>query len=264
MMAHLPLAFLEEKPSSALIICLGMGTTFRSALSWNIKTTAVELVPSVRDSFGYYFDDAEAILNNPLGAIVVDDGRRFLKRTGESYDIITIDPPPPPEAAGSSLLYSEEFYALVKKRLKPHGILQQWFPCGELKILQAVARSLSNAFPYVKVYKSAEGWGFHFLASNRPIEVPSAQTMLSRIPRTAKKDLAEWFLFKDEITLLRFFRLMLSQEIPFSALLNADQSISITDDRPFNEYFFLRRTHDSLRGRYKVVICEPAPAKSVP
>jgi spermidine synthase len=129
-MAHLPLAFLQNKPVSSLVICFGMGTTYRSLLSWNIEATAVELVPSVVDAFAYYFDDADLILNNPMGKIVIDDGRRFLMRTSETFDVITIDPPPPVEAAGSSLLYSEEFYDLVKLHLNEGGILQQWFPYG--------------------------------------------------------------------------------------------------------------------------------------
>src|SRR5207302_6364144 len=47
MMAHLPLAFLDLPPQDALVICFGMGTTFRSLRSWGIPVTAVELVPSV-------------------------------------------------------------------------------------------------------------------------------------------------------------------------------------------------------------------------
>ena len=47
MMVHLPLALLQRPPANVLIICFGMGTTFRSALSWHIQSTAVELVPSV-------------------------------------------------------------------------------------------------------------------------------------------------------------------------------------------------------------------------
>jgi len=130
-MAHLPLAMREEQPESALVICFGMGTTFRSLLTWDIRTTAVELLPSVADAFRYYHDDAEAILRSPKARIVIDDGRRFLARSRESFDVITVDPPPPAEAAGSSLLYSEQFYDLVKLRLKPDGILHQWFAFGE-------------------------------------------------------------------------------------------------------------------------------------
>ncbi len=130
-MVHLPLAFHLGKPESALIICFGMGTSYRSALSWDIDTTAVELVPSVTKAFGFYHTNAAQILANPKGHVVIDDGRRFLRRTREKFDVIVIDPPPPVETAGSSLLFSAEFYALAKQHLNPHGILQAWFP-GEI------------------------------------------------------------------------------------------------------------------------------------
>ena len=64
-MVHLPLAFHEGRPESALVICFGMGTTFRSALSWDIDTTVVELVPSVAKAFGFYHADAARAVNTP-------------------------------------------------------------------------------------------------------------------------------------------------------------------------------------------------------
>ena len=44
-----------------LIICFGMGTTFRSALSWGIPVTVVELVPKVPKLFPYYHPDGRAL-----------------------------------------------------------------------------------------------------------------------------------------------------------------------------------------------------------
>ena len=176
-MVHLPLAFHQGPPESALIICFGMGTTYRSALSWNIDTTAVELVPSVPKMFGFYHADAEQVRDNPKGRIVIDDGRRFLRRTHEKFDVIVIDPPPPVEAAGSSLLYSREFYELAKQHLKPHGILQAWFPGGENVTVQAVVRSVHESFPCVRSFPSVEGWGLHLLASLEPIEALDARAI---------------------------------------------------------------------------------------
>lgn len=243
-MAHMPLAFYQGRPESALVICFGMGTTYRSLLSWDIETRAVELVPSVKKAFGYYFDDAESLLKNPKGKIIVDDGRRFLKRTSKSFDVITIDPPPPIEAAGSSLLYSKEFYYLAKNRLNKGGILQQWFPGGELKILQAATRSLIEVFPYVKIYASVAGWGVHFVASMSPIQTPTVDEMMSRLPDAAQNDLMEW---NAHIGFRKFVTMILSKEIPVSEILNNDKSIFITDDKPYNEYFVLRRLWDGLK-----------------
>jgi len=127
-MAHLPLALHGGRPGSALVICFGMGTTYRSLLSWGVNTTAVELVPGVIKVFGYFHGDAASVMKDTNGHVVIDDGRRFLLRGKKKYDVITVDPPPPVEAAGSSLLYSEEFYALVNEHLNPGGMFQQWVP----------------------------------------------------------------------------------------------------------------------------------------
>jgi predicted membrane-bound spermidine synthase len=236
-MVHLPLAFHQGPPQSALIICFGMGTTYRSALSWDIDATAVELVPGVAKSFGFYHADAAQCLNNPKGRIVVDDGRRFLMRTREQFDVIVIDPPPPTEAAGSSLLYSTEFYALARQHLKPHGILQAWFPGGELLTEQAILRSIQESFPHVRCFDSIEGWGTHLLASVDPIENLSAAQLAARMPPEAKKDLLEWSPAQD---LPGYLGRVVLQETPIKNALNPNREIRITDDHPYNEYFLLR------------------------
>ena len=192
LMAHLPLASLDHVPKSALVVCFGMGTTYRSLLSWDIQTTAVELVPSVPRLFSYYHPDGPALLRSPLSRVVIDDGRRYLERSSEPYDVITIDPPPPVEAAGTSLLYSKEFYSIIKRRLKPGGILQQWLPRGDAVVKAAVARALEESFPYVRVFHSLDNRGFHFLASNQPIVLRTAHELAERMPAKAAQDLVEW------------------------------------------------------------------------
>ena len=237
-MVHLPLVFHRGKPESVLVICFGMGTTYRSALSWNVETTVVELVPSVVKAFGFYHADAASIRSNPHGHIVVDDGRRFLRRTRVKFDVIVIDPPPPLEAAGSSLLYSEEFYELAKQRLKPNGILQAWSPEGSAVVEQAVLRSVQNAFPYVRCFHSVTGWGLHMLASMEPIDNWTAGQISASMPIAAADDLLEWSPSQD---LPAYFAQVLAREGQPDQMLNPNPEIRITDDRPFNEYFLLRR-----------------------
>ena len=236
-MAHLPLAFHKDPPESALVICFGMGTTFRSLLTWNVRTTAVELVPSVREAFPYYHEDAASVLANPKGRIVIDDGRRFLNRTRETYDVIVVDPPPPIEAAGSSLLYSKEFHEAVRDHLKPGGIFQTWFPIGEESIARAIAQSLKEVFTYVRVYRGVEGWGLHFLASMQPLPEMNVAQVEAKMPPAAKKDLAEW----TKKSLHADLETVLGSELPFAAVLPARPSIRISDDHPYNEYYLLRR-----------------------
>ena len=246
-MAHVPLAIRNKKPESALIICLGMGTTFRSAASWGIRAIAVELIPSVRDAFGFYFEDARKILENPNIQIVIDDGRRFLKRTSEKFDIITIDPPPPVESSGSGLLYSVEFYQVLKDRLKGGGIVQQWLPWGDQMTVLAVANAIHAVFPYVRVCNSFAGWGFHFFASMQPFDLPSVETFVHRLPAKATTDFIEWESGKNAGAL---YEGMLKREIPIDWTLNPDAKLSVTDDRPINEYFLIRRTYKRFRNLY--------------
>lgn len=241
LMLHLPATLHRDCPRSALIICFGMGTTFRSSLSWGFETTAVELVPGVTRAFEFYHDDAAIRRSDPKGRIVVDDGRRFLSRTRQKFDVIVIDPPPPIEAAGSSLLYSLEFYALAKERLNPGGIVQAWFPSGDAASLQAVLRAVRESFPHVRCFGSIEGWGIHMLGSMDPIEVPPIDDLLSRMPESAKADLMEWTPAE---TLPNYFGRALSLELPVPKLLGPNPPAPITDDLPSNEYFLLRRMKD--------------------
>jgi spermidine synthase len=238
MMAHLTLASLDHQPHSALIICFGMGTSFRSVASWGITATAAELVPSVPRMFSYYHEDAAQILESPQSHVVVDDGRRYLERTREKFDAIIIDPPPPVEAAASSLLYSEEFYALAKQRLQPDGILQQWLPDGDKAIKASVAKALRDSFPYVQVYGSIEGWGWHFLASMHPIPSRTASEMVARMPASAVTDMMEW---GPAATPDAQFERVLSNQIALEQLIDgAPDTPAMKDDRPINEYFLLR------------------------
>ncbi len=239
MMAHLPLAVLDRPPRNVAVICLGMGTSFRSARTWDVRATAVELIPSVPDLFFYFHPDAPEILSSPDAAIVVDDGRRFLERSPERYDVITIDPPPPVEASGSSLLYSIEFYSVVRERLQPWGILQQWFPGGDPPTVASFARALTSSFPYVRAFPSVEGWGVHYLASAQPLALPGAAQAAARLSPLAQRDLIEWGPYASAP---EQFAAVLGSEIPIAQLIDISPGApALRDDRPVNEYFFLRR-----------------------
>jgi spermidine synthase len=248
MMAHLPAAMLDTPPRDALVVCLGMGTTFRSFLSWDVRTTGVELVPSVPDLLGFFHADAPTFVRSPLARIVVDDGRRFLERSNQQYDVITIDPPPPVEAAGSSLLYSTEFYTLARKRLRPNGLVAQWLPefrGAEVVVRASIAQAMAESFPHVRVFRSVEGWGgYHFIASQQPITVPPAEVLAARMPPRAVADMLEW---GPATTASAQLNRMVSREVSLQSLVTAAPGVPVLrDDRPYNEYYLLRRLLSAL------------------
>jgi spermidine synthase len=248
MMVHVPLALAGGHPKNALVICFGMGTSFRSALSWGIPVTAVELVPSVPGLVGFYHENGPEALRSPNARVVIDDGRRFLERTSERWDLIAVDPPPPIEAAGSSLLYSKEFCALVRSRLAEGGVFAQWLPEGDEVDFSAVARALSETFPQMRAFPSYEGWGLHFLASEQPLRNASPDDLAARLPIAAQRDLMEWW---PGVPVSAPFARILGKEVLLSTLLAAAPgTAAISDDRPVNEYYLLRMLrHRSPAGR---------------
>lgn len=243
-MVHLPLAFFERAPRNGLVICFGMGTSFRSMLSWGIQTTAVDLIPSVPELVGYYQPHGQDLAASPLAHIVVDDGRRFLDGSTQTYDAIVVDPPPPVQASGSSLLYSREFYAVIKAHLQQDGILDIWYPAsfGDVQTRASVARSLMESFPHVRAFEANDdrfvGSGVLFLASKEQIPATSSAVLAARLPALAATDFVEW---GPKPTAQQQFEWLLSHERDVSQLANEEPNIpALTDDRPVNEYFLLR------------------------
>ena len=243
MMVHLPNAFLPRPPQKTLAICFGMGTTHLSMLSWRIPSTTVELVPSVPRLVTFFHPNAATLMSSPLSHIVINDGRFFLERSSEQYDMITIDPPPPVSAAGSSLLYSKEFYATAKRHLGPGGILQQWYPGGtDPATTAAVARSVKESFPFVRAFSSLSGPGIHFLASMTPIPQRSASELAGKLSSEATRDLLEW---GPAATSEEQFGMVLSHELSLDDIIHRAPDVpAVQDDRAVNEYFLLRRFGD--------------------
>lgn len=245
MMAHLPM-MLHSDPRDTLVICFGMGTTYRSAVSYGEKVTVVELVKEVLDAFPSFYGDAERVLAYPKGSIIVNDGRNFLKLTRQRYDVITIDPPPPIDAAGVNHLYSLEFVELAKSRLKAGGIMAHWIPfpgtmagVDDWKTFNMLVATFMDVFPYTYAQKGFHGVGLHLLGSMSPLSV-SPDQLLSRINNErVKQDLNEW----DAVPMEYFQGITLLRE-------DTRGLPRITDDRPRLEFYLLRTWKEGGQKTY--------------
>jgi hypothetical protein len=113
-----------------------------------------------------------------------------------------------------------------------------WLPGNAAKETgQAVLRSLCESFPYVRCFKSVQGWGVHLLGSMEPIEPFDAKQLAARMPESARQDLLEWSDLNNAPAVLDA---VLRREIHVDRALDPDPEIRITDDKPFNEYYLLR------------------------
>ena len=108
-------------------------------------------------------------------------------------------------------------------------------------IIQAIARSLSNKFPHVRVFESIKTGGYHFIASMQPIRNPDPEAALQKMPDSARHDYLEWFKSKTLRVITLHLATILEREIPMGEFLHEDEEILISDEHPFNEYYLLRR-----------------------
>jgi hypothetical protein len=157
--------------------------------------------------------------------------------------VITLDPPYPVEMAGSGLLYAREFYAAARRRLRPDGVIQQWLPNTEPAVQTAAARAIREAFPHVRVFAPGRAQhqfvGFFFVARKVPIAHHQPATLAERLPAAAAADLIEWVPGSAPAD---HFNVVLSQEVPMETVIAlAPGAPTLADDRPVNEYFFVRR-----------------------
>jgi len=90
--------------------------------------------------------------------VYVNDGRHHLQmQQPGTYDLITLEPPPI-AYAGVAALYSREFYALARTRLRPDGYISQWLPAYQVPAdtTLAMIRAFIDVFPQAILISGAE------------------------------------------------------------------------------------------------------------
>ncbi len=174
--AHFPGLFLEGY-ERALVIGLGTGTTLGSVLAYPFAAVDVaEISPSIAHAARTYFRDVNrGGLEDPRVSLELDDGRNLLYTTPRRYDLITIEVSSV-WFAGAANIYSAEFYELVKNRLVPSGVLQQWVQLHHIepRELASTLFTIRSAFEHVALFING-GQGI-VVCSNRPL-VASARRL---------------------------------------------------------------------------------------
>ena len=249
-MAHIPI-IVHGKAKETLVVCMGMGTTFRSALTHGGRVDVVELVPGVVDAFGAFYADAAAVRDNPRGRVIIADGRNFLLLTPKKYDVITVDPPPPIDSAGVTHLYSREFLELMRDHLRPGGIAAHWIPAvhpsngvRDVQTFRMLVATFLDVFPHAKLLRGARGLGVHLLGSSEPIEIGSADVPKALENPAVRRDVFEYpWEQVDTASLLA--------ELPLAREHYSTAPI-LTDNRPRLEFDLIRSlgrgtAHDLLR-----------------
>jgi tetratricopeptide (TPR) repeat protein len=217
------------------VIGFGVGnTTHAATLHPSIRRIDVaDLSRDILGSAGYFREVNGGALGDPRVRVYVNDGRHHLQMQPPlSYDLITLEPPPI-GYAGVASLYSKEFYALARSRLRPTGYVSQWLPAYQVPGATALAmiRAFIDVFPQAVLISGAEAELLLLGANDSRIEIdpvrltsalasaPLAQADLRRLDLGGVREIVGTFVGSAQ-TLAEATR----------------DSRPVSDDRPSQEY----------------------------
>ena len=229
--AHLPLL---ARPGSEDVFILGLASGISCAgfLAHPIKhlTVADNCEPVVR-AVDFFAEYNRGVRTNPITRIRIEDARTMLKLENKNYDVIVSEPSNPWFASIGSV-FSREFYELAKKRLKPGGIMVQWFHVYEMHdgIVEMVLRTFGSSFPVMEIWDTNEG-DLILLGSDRPWETSIESLRKSYEMELVRKDLESIGVGTPETLLARLF----ASQRTASAIALSPGAIQ-TDGFPVLEY----------------------------
>jgi spermidine synthase len=177
MFAYLPLA-LRPESENALLVGYGVGVT-ADAFKRNARLKHLDIVDISEEVFGladfYTGPGYSNPLRDPRVTTFVQDGRFFLQACPTRYDIITGEPPPL-KTAGTINLYTQQFFSLMKGRLKDGGVASFWLPIYQLTTdeTKAILRAFHNVFPSASVWATSD-LEWVMIGINPPMRKPDTE-----------------------------------------------------------------------------------------
>lgn len=167
--AHVSLAFLDKDPTNVLVIGLGAGAIPRYLNRYypDAQIDIVEIDPDILDVAKKYFFFKE---NNRM-RVHIADGRIFIKKTKNKYDLIVLD-----AYKGYDIpfhLTTLEFLKEAKSKLKDDGaVVSNVLSSSRNKFFDAMVSTHSAAFQNLYVFNVSNTSNYIFI-------VPKANTLRS-------------------------------------------------------------------------------------
>jgi spermidine synthase len=181
-----PAMMTHDHPRSVLIIGGGDGgtleevTKYKSVQSIKMVELDKEVVQisrqHLRSICGEAFEDERLEL-------IIEDGRKYVENTKESFDVIILDLTDPLEP--SKYVYTKEFYEICKSHLNENGILalHNDSPFYYPEAFNVISKTLDRVFHYKKQYVTyIVGYmmDFAFAICSRENLPPLTEELLSR------------------------------------------------------------------------------------
>jgi spermidine synthase len=166
LLSQLGLLF-HPHPKDVLMVALGGGMTAGGVVPFEPlyrfdSVDVVEISPAIVEVAAFFKDYNHDILNFPKLSVTVEDGRNFMLTSQKRYDVIVTGVIHPKHNAGNAGMYGRNYYELVKKHLKPGGVVVQWTPTNGVREseFKSILASFVDAFPHASLWFSQNFGGF--------------------------------------------------------------------------------------------------------
>ena len=167
-----PSMIAHPNPKSVFVAGGGEGATIREVMSHRSveQVVMVDIDKQVVDLCREYLPNHhQGSFDDPRLELHHMDALEFLEDTSLRFDVVIIDVPDPLEAGPAYLLFTQEFYSLLKERLRPGGLMvAQSGPTGPAfykQCFSAVANTVGSVFSGVYLSEAfvpsfGTTWGF--------------------------------------------------------------------------------------------------------
>ncbi|MCG8568956.1 MAG: polyamine aminopropyltransferase [Spirochaetes bacterium] len=153
MICHMPLIS-HPNPQKVLVVGGGDGGSIREVLKHPEVTEAVlcEIDERVVRICQEYMPSVAGKLSDPKVKLNFEDGFKFLNSFNQYFDVILTDSSDP--IGPGENLFKEDYYKLIKKALKPDGIMvsQSETPWFYQETMSSMTESMCKIFKNVETY----------------------------------------------------------------------------------------------------------------
>jgi hypothetical protein len=153
LVAHIPM-FARPQAKDVFLLGMGTGISASGVLAHPVDqlVLAENCKPVIRAA-EFFKPWNRDVLNHPKLKLAYEDARTVLKLNPQTYDVIIAEPSNP-WTVGVGSVFSREFYQLAASKLKPGGIMAQWFHVYEIHddIVGLVLRTFAQVFPHFEIW----------------------------------------------------------------------------------------------------------------
>ncbi|MDO9019422.1 MAG: hypothetical protein Q8S73_13070 [Deltaproteobacteria bacterium] len=160
---------------TALVVGLGSGMTADAVRSVpGVRAvTVLELLPEVLIAArGDFARSNHRVMYDPRVRARAADAAQWLRGSAETYDAI-VSEPSNPWVAGMSELFTEEFFAAARGRLRPGGVMGAWFHAYSTngETVASVVETFRRVFPRSALVEVSPGQDYLLVGALDPYQL---------------------------------------------------------------------------------------------